>query len=71
MGRTATPEEVSRDEMARIDAWLEANSDSLNQYGDPEETMYAGGTPLFDERTGQPVSKYEYIVRQHPDRPWN
>jgi len=27
--------------------------DQQNEFGDPEGTMYAGGTPEFDERTGQ------------------
>lgn len=61
---------VSASERARIDAWLRAHADSLNQYGDPKGTYYTGGTPLFNESTGQSVNKYDYIVRQHPDRPW-
>jgi hypothetical protein len=61
---------VTADDQARIDAWLTAYADSLNDYGDPEGTMYAGGTPLFNEKKGEPVSKYEYIVAKHPDRPW-
>jgi hypothetical protein len=24
-----------------------------NEFGDPADTLYAGGTPLFDERTGK------------------
>jgi hypothetical protein len=62
---------VTADEQARIDAWLTAYADSLNDYGDPEGTMYAGGTPLFNEQKGEPVSKYEYIVAKHPEKPWN
>ncbi len=48
-----------------IDQWLERNG--LNQYGDPKETMYAGGTPLFDETSGQTKDKYEYILEKNPE----
>ena len=61
---------VSASERARIDAWLRANDATLNEYGDPEGTMYTGASPLFDERTGRTITKYEYIVREHPDKPW-
>lgn len=62
---------VSPADQQRIDAWLTAYADSLNDYGDPEGTMYAGGTPLFNENSGKPVSKYEYIVAKHQERPWD
>lgn len=62
---------VTNEEQQRIDDWLGAYADSLNDYGDPKGTMYAGGTPLFNETQGKPVTKYEYIVAKHPDRPWN
>lgn len=61
---------VSASERARIDAWLRTNDATLNQYGDPEGTVYTGGTPLFNEATGTMIDRYDYIVRQHPDRPW-
>lgn len=73
-GGTQTPMErpiVSTQEQQRIDAWLTAYADSLNDYGDPKGTMYAGGTPLFNEAQGKPVTKYEYIVAKHPEKPWN
>jgi hypothetical protein len=68
--RTPPASTVSAGERAKIDAWLAAHTDSLNRYGDPIGTAYTGGTPLFNESTGQTISKYDYIVRQHPDRPW-
>lgn len=52
-----------------IDSWLQENN--LNQYGDPKDTMYAGGTPLFDERTGERTDRYDYIVKNHPEKPWS
>lgn len=39
----------------------------LNSFGDPEGTMYAGGTPLFDERTGRTISREQYVAARRPD----
>ena len=39
----------------------------LNEFGDPRDTMYAGGTPLFDERTGKMRDRYDYILSRHKD----
>ncbi len=50
---------------SRIEAWLKR--ERRNEYGDPEDTMYAGGTPLFDERTGQTRDRFEYILSRHPE----
>lgn len=61
---------ISNDERAMIDRWLAANDATLNQYGDPEGTMYAGSNPLFDERSGKTIDLYTYIYRNHSDRPW-
>jgi len=43
----------------------------LNEYGEPADTLYAGGTPLFDESTGTTMDRYDYIKKNHPDAPWN
>jgi hypothetical protein len=48
-----------------IDRWL-AQRD-LNQYGDPVGTVYAGGTPLFDERTGRTTDRIQHLVGKHPE----
>jgi hypothetical protein len=56
-------------EKARIEAWLTASG--LNQYGDAADTMYMGGTPLFDERTGEVTDRFVYLLRKFPNRPWN
>ncbi len=48
-----------------VDLWLTQRD--LNQYGDPVGTMYAGGTPLFDERTGRATDRMEHLVRKHPE----
>lgn len=60
--------EISLEEKQLIEAWIIEND--LNQYGDPKNTAYIGGTPLFDEKTGKSIDKYEYVLRKHPDRPW-
>lgn len=59
---------ISSREKELIEAWIQKND--LNEYGDLKETVYTGGTPLFDEATGEQVDKYEYILGNHADRPW-
>jgi hypothetical protein len=39
----------------------------LNPFGDPEGTMYPGGTPLFDEKTGRSTPREQYVFARHPD----
>jgi hypothetical protein len=39
----------------------------LNAFGDPPGTVYAGGTPLFDEATGHSTPRLEYLRRRHPE----
>lgn len=62
------PAGISDAEKAKIEAWIIEND--LNQYGDPKDIFYLGGTPLFNEKTGRSIDKYEYILKNHPDRPW-
>lgn len=56
-------------ERAKIEKWIIDNR--LNEYGDPLDTFYAGGTPLFDETTGKIMDRFEYIKKNHSDEPWN
>jgi len=49
----------------RIDDWIRANG--RNQYGDAPDTVYAGGTPLFNEMTGRTLDRYDYILKRHPE----
>jgi hypothetical protein len=42
-------------------------SKGLNPFGDPEGTLYAGGTPLFDEKSGRSAPREEYVARKHPE----
>lgn len=50
---------------ACVDQWLEKHG--LDRYGSPEGTMYAGGTPLFDERTGETKDRLEFIFQRKPE----
>ena len=49
----------------RVDDWISTNK--RNQYGDPGDTVYAGGNPLFDERKPGLKDRYEYILEKHPE----
>ena len=60
--------EISLQEKQLIEAWIIEND--LNQYGDIKDTVYMGGTPLFNETTSQSIDRYEYILQRHSDRPW-
>jgi|SwirhisoilCB3_FD_contig_101_962038_length_759_multi_2_in_0_out_0_1 hypothetical protein len=59
--------------MAELDEqqkkWLDAmvKRRGLNRYGDRKDTVYAGGTPLFDEKTGKTRDRHEYIRDRNPD----
>ncbi len=59
---------ISPEEIVQIETWIERND--LNEFGDPRGTMYAGGNPLFNEATGKSTERFEYIIRNHPDKPW-
>jgi hypothetical protein len=39
----------------------------LDAYGSPQGTMYAGGTPLFDEASGKSTSRQAFLQRLRPD----
>jgi hypothetical protein len=56
---------IDAETRARIDRWIKEKG--RNSYGDPSDTVYAGGTPLFNEMTGQQKDRYEYILERHPE----
>jgi hypothetical protein len=62
------PGQISEMEKEKIQEWIKEND--LNKYGDPQNTLYAGGTPLYNEGTGETIDLYEYILSNHPERPW-
>lgn len=59
---------IFEEEKKKIDEWLSVNN--LNEFGDSKETMYTGGTPLFDEATGTLLDRYEYLIKKFPHQPW-
>lgn len=48
-----------------VDRWLKKHD--LDAYGNAEGTMYAGGTPLFDERTGESTDRMDYVFSHKPE----
>ncbi len=56
---------LNKDQKERIDLWLLTNG--YNRYGDAKDIYYTGGTPLFDEASGETKERYEYIIERHPD----
>jgi hypothetical protein len=39
----------------------------LNQYGDAPDTVYDGGSPLFDESTGELKDRLQYLLEKFPE----
>jgi hypothetical protein len=50
---------------ACVDRWLESRG--LDPYGMPKGTVYAGGSPLFDEQTGERGDRLEFVFFHHPE----
>jgi len=48
-----------------VDRWLAAHH--LDAYGNPEGTMYTGGTPLLDEASGRAMSRQAYLSAHRPE----
>jgi hypothetical protein len=61
---------VSTTEKQLIDTWLSNNTDTLNRFGDPIDTVYTGGNPLFNEENELISDLYDYIKTQNPTNPW-
>lgn len=56
---------LSEADKQAVEDWLAKNQ--LNQYGDPKDTMYTGGTPLFNEQSGQIENRYDYLFKKFPE----
>lgn len=54
--------------LVKADKWLK--EEELNQFGDALDTMYAGGSPIFDESTGKSINRYDYLTDKFPSLPW-
>ena len=48
-----------------VEKWLKGHE--LDAYGNPEGTMYAGGTPTFDEKTGTSVDRWTLVAKNRPE----
>jgi hypothetical protein len=62
---TPSPAPAAAGEETCLDRWLAERK--LDRYGSPEGTMYAGGTPLFDEATGRQIDRRDYVYGKHPE----
>jgi hypothetical protein len=56
---------LTDDQKRKIDEWLDKNG--YNRYGDSQNAVYDGGTPLVDEKTGETMERYAYILKKFPD----
>jgi hypothetical protein len=50
---------------ACVDRWLQEHK--LDRYGNAEGTMYTGGSPLFNESTGETIERLAYVFQRQPD----
>lgn len=57
--------EPSAQESACLDRWLKDHN--LDEYGNAAGTMYAGGTPLFNEQTGATTKRTDYVYARQPE----
>ena len=57
--------DLGNKEKELINKWLEDNG--YNRYGDNQDTMYTGGTPLFNETTGESIDRFDYILERRPE----
>lgn len=57
--------DLTEEQKEKIDEWLQKNG--YNRYGDSQDAIYTGGTPLFNERTGEKMNRYDYILKKFPN----
>ena len=48
-----------------VENWLKGHG--LDDFGNPQGTMYAGGTPTFDEATGRTLDRWSLVVKNRPE----
>ncbi len=56
---------LTEEQKAAIDQWLSLNN--LNEFGDAFGTFYTGGTPLFNEVTGETLDRFKYLFEKFPE----
>jgi hypothetical protein len=65
-GPTASPAlRVTPQQTECVERWLKGHG--LDAYGNPQGTMYAGGTPTFDETTGRSVDRWTLVMKNRPE----
>jgi hypothetical protein len=48
-----------------VERWLKGHG--LDDYGNPNGTLYAGGTPTFDETAGRYVDRWTMVAKNRPE----
>ena len=56
---------ITYGELQNTHEWLQENG--YNRYGDSRDAIYTGGTPLFNEKTGEKINRYDYILKKFPN----
>jgi len=56
---------VNAEQAACAEKWLAGHG--LDDYGNPKGTMYAGGNPTFDEKTGATIDRWVLVARNRPE----
>ncbi|MCH2570148.1 MAG: extracellular solute-binding protein [Planctomycetes bacterium] len=56
---------LASSDQQRIDTWIK--NENRNSYGDDADRIYEGGSPLFDEKSGDTRNRYDYILEKHPE----
>ena len=67
---TAVDKTSLKHENKLIDEWLSANSATLNEFGDINDAVYVGGSPLFNESNEEVTDLYDYVRGNHENKPW-
>ncbi|MCO4784074.1 MAG: hypothetical protein KC646_17225 [Candidatus Cloacimonetes bacterium] len=57
--------DIPKKTQEKIDNYLSENN--LNEFGDSKGTMYMGGSPLYNESTGQSTDRYEHVLKKFPN----
>ena len=57
--------DLNKEQKEKIEAWIK--DEGLNRYADPADTYYTGGTPLFNEATGETIERFEYILENNKE----
>jgi hypothetical protein len=63
--RASQPAQLPEAGPSCVDIWLAERH--LNEFGDPVGTMYPGGTPLFDEKTGNTRNRFAVLLARHAE----